>query len=379
MSNNSNEQIKIAIVSGATKNADSVRGIGAHNSSLFDAFKKLSNKDINIPEVNRDDDLSKYDVVHFTVFRPFFISLPFLKPKNTKFILTIHDMHPLVYPKQFPAGFKGGVKLLVNKYLIKKNVDRVITISETSKKDICRFMDMDPNLVEVIYLAAKAEYKPIKKGKWVDEISKKYNLPDKFAFYLGDVNYNKNIPTLVTACKKAGIQLVIVGKQAKEIKDNVTGFGVRLGPRDYIRSLLGRPHPEIAHYEFLKSEFIDNNVLTLGFVDDAETSQIMNLAVCTVQPSFYEGFGLSVIHGFASGSPVIASRAQALVEVGGNACLYFDPNDVDDLVEKIKVFMTNTKIRDEYIKRGFEQVKKYSWDKAAQETLDVYQKVIDSR
>lgn len=373
------DQIKIAIVSGASKKGDAVRGIGVHNSNLFGAFRKLRNQNTEIPDVHKDDDLSKYDVVHFTVFRPFFISLPFFKPKNTKFVLTIHDMHPLIYPNQFPSGIKGGIRLFLNKYLIKKNVDRIITISETSKKDICRFLGVSPEIVDVIYLAPKSDHKPLKKGKWINEIIKKYNLPKKFVFYLGDVNYNKNMPTLVEACKKAHISLVIVGKQAKEIKDNTDGFGVRLGPKDYIRSFLGRPHPEIAHYEYLKNAFNKNNVLTLGFVNDTDINQMMNLAVCTVQPSLYEGFGFSVIHGFASGSPVIAGRTQALVEVSEDACLYFDPHNVDDLVDKIKIFMKDEKERNKYIKRGYEQVKKYSWDKAAQETLDVYQKVVDSK
>ncbi|MFZ3301986.1 MAG: glycosyltransferase family 1 protein [Microgenomates group bacterium] len=366
--------MKIAIVSGTTKSADSVRGIGVHNSSLFKAFSKLRNKDYKIPEVGKNDDLSEFDVVHFTSFRPFFISLPFFKPKNTKFVLTIHDMHPLIYPKYFAPGLKGGIRLLINNFLIWKNVDRIITISETSKKDICRFMGVDPKKVDVVYLAPKPAHHPLKAGKWVKEIKDKYKLPEKFVFYLGDVNYNKNIPTLVKACDKAGIKLVIVGKQAKEIKENKHGFGVLLGPMDYLRSFFEISHPEIGHYKSLKGDFNNNEVFCLGFVEDNDVNKIMNLALCTVQPSYYEGFGLSVIHGFASGSPVISSRAQALVEVGEDACLYFDPNSVDDLVEKLKILMTDNKQRNKYIKRGYEQVKKYSWDKAAYETLEVYRK-----
>jgi len=136
------KQIKIAIVSNTTKSADSVRGIGAHNSNLFSMFQKNKNKLFQILEVGTDDDLSKYDVVHFTSFRPFFISLPFTKPRNTKFILTIHDLIPLLYPKYYPSGIRGVISFLINKFLIKRYVDRIITISETSKKDICRFGEL---------------------------------------------------------------------------------------------------------------------------------------------------------------------------------------------------------------------------------------------
>jgi glycosyltransferase involved in cell wall biosynthesis len=305
---------------------------------------------VDIPEVNKNDDLSKYDVVHFTVFRPFFISLPFTKPKNTKFVLTIHDMHPFVYPDHFPSGIKGGIKFLLNKFLVRTLVDAIITISETSKKDICRFLGFDPQKVHVIYLAPKEAHKPIKKGDWGNEITKKYGLPKNFVFYLGDINYNKNIPTLVKACQKANITLVMAGKQISEI-DNVN-----------------LNHPENAHLKDV--DF--SKVIKPGFITDDEANQMMNLAICTVQPSFYEGFGLSVIHAFASGCPVISSRTQALVEVGGDACIYFDPKDVDELVKKINDFVNNESLRKEYIKKGFERVKKFSWQKTATETLDVY-------
>ena len=372
----SSDQIKIAIVSGKTKSADSVRGIGAHNSELFKAFKKSSNKDINIPELSINDDFSNFDAVHFTVFTPYQISLPFLKPKNTKFILTIHDMHRLIYPKHFPSGVKGWIKYLINKILIWKYVDQIITISETSKKDIVRFLGVDPNIVNVVYLGPKDAHHPIKDKKLLDSVIKKYNLPNKFTVYLGDINYNKNTPVLVEACRLAGIQLVIIGKQAKEVKENTNGFNTLIGPMDYLRSFLGKSHPEIAHYESLKINFNKNNVSCLGFVEDDDVNLIMNLAVCTIQPSLYEGFGLSVVHGFASGSPVIAGKTQALVEVGGDACLYFDPNSPEELAEKINMYMTSEKLRKEYIKKGFERVKKFSWKKAAEETLDVYAKSI---
>ncbi len=352
MSNNSNEQMKIAIVSGASKKGDSVRGIGAHNSNLFGAFHKLKNKKIEIPEVGMNDSLSKYDVVHFTVFRPFFISLPFNKPKNTKFVLTIHDLTALVYPNHYPPGIKGKIKFLINKYLIKKNVDRIITISETSKKDICRFLNVNPEIVDVVYLAPKKEIKKLKTGDWKDKITKRYSLPDKFVLFDHGVNYNKNIPTLIKACRAAKIPLAVVGKEIENI------------------GKLDLNHAELVHLKDVNF----SDVLKLGYVSDEDLNKIFNLAYIYVQPSYYEGFGMPPLEAMAVGCPVIASKTQALVEVCGDACLYFDPLSVEDLVEKIKILITSSKTRNEYIKKGSEQVKKYSWEKAAQETLDVYAK-----
>jgi glycosyltransferase involved in cell wall biosynthesis len=346
------DQIKIAIVSGASKKGDSVRGIGAHNSNLFDAFKRNSNKKIEIPEVSKDDDLSKYDVVHFTVFRPFFISLPFTKPKNTKFVLTIHDLIPLIYPSHYPAGIKGSIRFLINKYLIKKYVDRIITITETSKKDICRFINVSPDIVDVVYIAPKKVIKKLEGGKWEKEIKSKYNLPDKFVLFDHGVNYNKNVPALIKACSVAKIPLAIVGKETESIGN------------------LDLNHPELSHLKDV--DFSD--VLKLGFVSDEDLNRLFNIASIYVQPSFYEGFGMPPLEAMAVGCPVICSKTQALVEVCDDACLYFDPNNVNDLVDQIKTFSNDKKSREEYIMRGFEQVKKYNWDKASKETLDVYAK-----
>ena len=370
----SNNSTKIAIVNGASNKADSVRGIGAHNSSLFNAFHKLKNKEIEISEVNKNDDLSKYDVVHFTVFRPFFISLPFFKPKNAKFVLTIHDLIPLIYSKYYPSGARGRISFLVNKFLVKRYVDRIITISETSKKDICRFLEVDPEIIDVVYIAAKKTIVILKTGKWIEDIKLKYNLPEKFILFDHGVNYNKNLPTLIKACRIVKLKLVIIGKHAVELEDQIKSYGKISGPQDMIRSILKIPHPQNAHFKNLLDEINKGEVVRTGFVSDRDLNRIFNIADIYVQPSFYEGFGMPPLEAMTVGCPVISSRTQALVEVCGDACLYFDPYNVDDLVEKIKIFENNSKTKSQYIKKGYEQVKKYSWEKAARETLEVYAK-----
>ncbi|MFA5770976.1 MAG: glycosyltransferase family 1 protein, partial [Patescibacteria group bacterium] len=247
---------------------------------------------------------------------------------------------------------KGNVRFLINKFLVKKNVDRIITISETSKKDICRFLGVKPDIVDVIYLAPKKVFEKLKIGPWVKEIRNKYNLPQKFVLFDHGVNYNKNLPTLIEACRIAMITLVVVGKESENI------------------GKLDLNHPELAHLKGV--DFSD--VLKLGFVSDEDLNKLFNLAYIYIQPSFYEGFGMPVLEAMVVGCPVIASRTQAIVEVGGDACLYFNPHDVNDLIEKLKVFTIDDKIRNQYIEIGFKQAKKYSWEKAAKETLDVYAK-----
>ncbi len=333
MSNKSNH-MKIAIVSGATKKGDSVRGIGVHNLELFKAFKISSNDDVKIPEISKNDDLSKYDVVHFTSFRSYFISLPFFKPKNTKFVLTIHDLIPLIYPKVYKSGIRGKINFLINKFLVRIYVDQIITISETSKKDICRFMGIDPKIVNVIYLAPKSAIKTKK-------VATSYKLPKKFVLYAGDINYNKNIPNLIKACEIAKIPLAIAGKQALEIeKMNLT-------------------HPETSHLAGVRF----SNVIRLGFVPDDKLNDLYNLAYCYVQPSFYEGFGLPALEAVVCGTPLVASKTQALVEILGTNINYVDPYNPEDIARGIQNPNKNIKLPREY-----------SWKKAAEETLEVYAK-----
>jgi glycosyltransferase involved in cell wall biosynthesis len=331
--------MKVAVDSGPLRSGDSVRGIGVYARELL---KSLKMEGVNVSEEN----LSKFDVVHFTRFNPFFISVPFTKPKNTKFVLTIYDLISLIYPDHYPPGIKGKIRFLINRYLINKRIDAIITISETSKKDICRFLGVDPKKVFVTYLAPRRIFKKLEIGKlrdpgsWKLEIAKRYKLPERFALYVGDVNYNKNIPTLVKACKLAKILLVIAGKQALELS------GLNLN------------HAELSH---LKS--VDwTGVIRLGFVPDDVLVELYNLAAVYIQPSLYEGFGLPVLEAVACGTPVVATRVQCLVEVLGDSFSYVDAKDPQSIAQGI-LNPNKNKILPRL----------YSWDKTGEETMKVYE------
>jgi glycosyltransferase involved in cell wall biosynthesis len=174
------------------------------------------------------------------------------------------------------------------------------------------------------------------------EIAKRYGLPDRFALYVGDVNYNKNIPVLIDACKIAKIPLVIAGKQAKEIES------------------LNLNHPELKHLKGIDW----SGVIRPGFIPDADLVAVYNLAKVYVQPSLYEGFGLPILEAVACGTPVVAAKTQALVEILGDDLNYVDPHDANMVAASILNPDKNVKLPREY-----------SWEKTAKETLKLYAQI----
>jgi len=340
------KDLKIAIDGGPLTSGDSVRGIGVYARELI-AATKIDGVDLE------KENLGKYDVVHFTRFNPFKVSVPFIKPQGTKFIVTIYDLIPLIYPAHYPPGIRGKINWQINKLNIRKNVDAIITISETSKKDICRFMGIDPTCIYPIHLAPRSIFKPITDRDSLTKVKKKYGLPDSFALYVGDINYNKNIPLLVKVCNTAKIPLVICGKQAKDVEEMDLG------------------HPELSNLKGIDW----GEVVRLGFVSDEDLVQIYNLATLYIQPSLYEGFGLPLLEAQAAGLPVVAAKTQVLVEIAEDSALFAEPKDEKDFTEKIKLIISDKALREDLVKKGIENSGKFTWKKTSEKTLKVYRKV----
>lgn len=346
-------KISIAINIGSQAVGHRVRGIGFHTQKLVEYLKK--SKDLSVSEIDLSKSTNKYDLYCYPSFNPYFLSLPLRKKGKT--VLTIHDLIYLIYPDKYPSGIKGKLIFEIQKILVKR-VDAIITISETSKKDICRFLKINPNKVHVVYPAAGENFKKIEDKEKLQEVKNKYRLPDKYVLYLGDVNYNKNLITLADACKLANLPLVIVGKQAADENIDIN-------------------HPENIPFEkFLEKYEKDKDILRIGYVSDGELPCLFSLASVYCQPSFYEGFGLPVVQAFSCGLPVVISKTQALVEVAEDAALIADPKEAKDVADKITKVLEDSILRESLIQKGFKRAKNFSWEKCARETIDVYKKVL---
>lgn len=353
---------KIAINISPIFDGNSIRGVGYYTTNLVDAIQKeiKQNKQykgwsIKLIKKNITTKSGKYDLVHYPFFDPFSLTLKIDKYIPT--VVTVHDLIPREFKKHFPVGIKGEIKWLIQKNLLKK-VDRIITVSDYSKKIINQITKYPLKNIFTTHLAADSSLKPIKDTSKLKQIQEKYHLPDKFVLFIGDINWNKNVPNLVKACLKAQYPLVLVGSSAT--KKNVPN------------------HPWTQDILWLQSQINssdnqkNNLLIATGFVPDEELPIFYNLATVYCQPSFAEGFGLPLVQAMQSGCPVAYSQESCLPEIMDNNGISFNPNSISSIKDALTKYWDNPKVRQEYIKKGIDYVKKFNWSSTAKNTLAVY-------
>jgi len=334
-----------------------VRGVGFYTKRLLESLKKLKGKKLIIRELKTKEDIKrgKFDLFHVPYFNPYFFTLPLRI--NKPLVVTVHDLIPIKYPDHYPPGIKGKIRWQIQKRLLRR-AKRIITDSQASKKDIVKFIGFPEERVDVVYLAADSEFRMIRDKKRLLRIKKKYNLPNKFVLYVGDINWNKNLPGLVRACEKIDVPLVIVGKQV-------------------VVKSFDKSHPENKDLVWLQKRAKQSKLIrALGFIPNNDLIAIYNLATVYCQPSFDEGFGLPILEAMACGSSVVSSSGGSLVEVAGKAALLVKPT-IEGLERGIQEMLQNERKRKEFIERGFEWAKRFSWSKTAKETSSVYLKALE--
>lgn len=350
---------KIAFDTLPLSSGHSARGMGVYTRRLLENLEKQISKEMKLKIdafsfSENESKLNNYDLLHYPYFDLFYHTLPLRRGVET--VVTVPDVTPLIYPKYYPPGIKGTINFRLQKQAL-KSVESIITITETSKKDIVRFLDIPADRVFPTHLAPNFSFKKQNRST-IKKVKDKFDLPDKFVLYIGDVNWNKNLIRLIKAVKKAKLKLVIVGKSA--INENFDKGHIENKPLLTLQNMYGN----------------DKDILRLGFVEDSELNAIWQMTTLYCMASLYEGFGLSVVEAMDAGVPVVCSRTQALVEVAGDAAVYFDPFDVDDIADKLLETFNSKSIQRELVAKGNIRVKKYSWEKTAKETIKVYKQTL---
>ncbi len=344
-------QVQIDVSQMHVLNAE--RGVGMYTGLLAEYLKKYAKRD-EISLVQKLDH-QPVDIVHYPYFDLYFHTLP--SKRRAKTVVTIHDVIPLIYPKQYKPGIRGSLAFWRQLSSL-KSVDAVITDSECSKLDIAKHLGYPANKIHVVYLAGNPELKR-ESGAVVQKLRAAYHLPEKYVLYIGDINYNKNLPAFIEACSSlpADVSVVMVGHALNNIKI---------------------PEGKALHAALEKFHMKDRVVLLTNVPKNpaSDLGGILSGAIAYVQPSLYEGFGLSVLDAMQCGTPVVTSRTSSLREVAGDAAMYFHPKNVQDIAEALnKTLSMSSADKTSLLQKAKHNLTRFSWDKTARETYAVYRAV----
>lgn len=270
--------------------------------------------------------------------------------KRGKYVITIHDVIPLVMPWAFPL--KRRLVLTAALSCIRRQADMVIVPSEAVREDVVRYLKVDRGRIIVIPWGCEERFQPSGEPNNLEAVQRKYGLPDGYILFLGTLEPRKNVTTLVGAFSLLAEKL---GQDLKLVIAGGRGWGCE--------GLL----------ETVEALGLHDRVIFTGFVEEEDLPDLYRGALLFVYPSLYEGFGLPILEAMACGTPVIASNTSSMPEVAGDAALLVDPYDPEALASAMASVLTDEALREAFRQKGVARVKRFSWEAVARKTLEVYQ------
>lgn len=295
------------------------------------------------------------DLVHFPHF-----NVPLICPK--KFVVTIHDLIMYKFPNERATTRNQWfykIKYWLHKVVIRSAVrraERVIVPSEWTKKDVIQEFNVEPMKIRVVYLGFEVgaeENGKYRNWKLKEDggIFERFGIRRPYLLYVGSAYPHKNLERLIQTFKLArekhgDLQLVLAGQEDYFYK-KLKAYGLQLTA----------------------------GIVFTGRISNGELVELYHDAAVYISPSFYEGFGLPGLEAMSYGVPVISAKASCLPEIYGEAALYFNPHDENELFKKIEQLLGNENLKKSLVEKGFEQIKKYSWRRFAKETSAIYTQV----
>lgn len=281
--------------------------------------------------------------------------IPRFSPSKIKKIVTIFDLSFLHFQDDF---LKKDLWQLTNwtKFSV-ENADKIVTISNFSKRDIIDQYKVDKNKITVAYPGYdETKFKKQDAGRRTQELNEKYNIKSQYIIYIGTLQPRKNLIRLIEAVSRIkDLILVIVGK--------TEGPG-RQGWK--YEQILQAP----------KKLGCEGRVIFTGFLEDKDLSFLLNGSMALIQPSLWEGFGIPVVEAMACGKPVLVSNTSSLPEVAGKAGLSFDPFSIDQIEQAVRTIVSDRKLNLKLGKEALLVAKKYSWEKMAKLVIKVFKSSI---
>jgi glycosyltransferase involved in cell wall biosynthesis len=281
---------------------------------------------------------------------PHYVLPPLVRCRS---VVTIHDVIHLMFPQYLP----NRIAFSYAKWSITQaaqRATRVMTVSQSSKRDILRFVDTEPDKIDVIYNAYDERFAMEPREEDVVRVRERYQLTDEFVLYAGNVKPHKNLERLIDAfalVRKRGLdhlKLVLIG-------DEISKY----------TALRRAVHQHQLH----------NYVRFLGYLPEETLAVMYRLAGVFVFPSLYEGFGLPPLEAMASGTPVVTSNVSSLPEVAGDAAVLVDPYDPQAIADGIYRVLTDEKLRRALIHKGIARAGQFSWEQSVRRVRQIYGEV----
>jgi glycosyltransferase involved in cell wall biosynthesis len=279
--------------------------------------------------------------------------LPALTPCRS--VVTIHDCIHLRFPQYLPNRLAYAYAR-ASLWIASHRANRILTVSEASKRDILRYFSVPEAKIDVIYNAIDERFGEEPPEDEVARVRERYQLNDPFVLYAGNIKPHKNLERLIEAfhtLRRGGLEqvkLLIIG-------DEISKYA----------TLRRAVHKYKLH----------QHVRFFGFVPDRTLAVLYRLAGVFVFPSLYEGFGLPPLEAMASGTPVITSNLSSLPEVVGDAALLIDPYDPDAIADAMRRVLTEPALRDDLRARGLNRVREFSWDRSVRRVRQIYEEVLN--
>jgi glycosyltransferase involved in cell wall biosynthesis len=286
-----------------------------------------------------------------------------------KTIVTVHDLAsykvPDVFPKIKAARFKAVTNMMISK------ADKIIAVSESTKKDVCEIFGCKGNKVNVIYSGLDKRFfeePAISREKIMTKFGLNNN-GTKYILFLGTLEPIKNISRLFEAFK-------MMKEMLKKSAQGGPASGWETGRCDYKLVMAGKRGWLAEEYKKMAKDMeIGKDVIFTGYVIGDEIVPLFKNAEFFVMPSLYEGFGTTVLEAFATGTPAIVSNVSSIPEIAGDAAMLVNPIDTKGIAEAMVKLAQDEKLRYDLRQKGFEQVKKFDWEKTARETLEIYKSI----
>jgi len=270
-------------------------------------------------------------------------------------VVTFHDMSFFLFPQfhQFSKRIFFQKMIRVSSRL----ADSIIAISENTRKDVIRLLNVPNSKITTIPLGVSSEFRPINDTNFLEQIKKRYQLPEHFFLYVGTLEPRKNIQLLVKAFQYyleqgGNSKLILVGQKGWKLNH-------------FIKSL--------------NSSMPDQSIRWLGYIPHQHLPALYNLAIGLLYPTNYEGFGLPPLEAMACGLPVISTSVPVIEEVVGDAGILVDPNDEIGLVHAISSLAENDELRNILREQGKIRASHYSWHHTALLTRDIYWKILKDK